>query len=130
MENLEMRSRHYYAVDNPFSLSLQLMPLLLPDVLSKNIIRSKFVEAAKEELSRNSGRLRADYQERLETSSRAFLRSFRMKTLGVLEEIESIIKAAIQSTQNAKDERATAAARLQEQEEKLESIRNLLEAAR
>ena len=130
IETLKMQSRHYYAVDNPFMLSMQLMPLLLPDVLSKNIIRGKFVEAAREELSRNSGRLRADYQERLEASSRAFLNNFRKKTVGALEEIESIIKRAIQSAENAKEESATTAATLRQQSENLESARELLQAHR
>jgi small GTP-binding protein len=101
IEPLVHSTKHRYTVDNPFTLSLEMLPLLLPPIVSKQVIRSRYIDAVHHELIRNSGRLRADYQERLEASGRTFLHSFNTKISGALEEIESVIKRAIERQETA-----------------------------
>jgi GTP-binding protein EngB required for normal cell division len=126
IEGLENKDRHFYAVGNPFTLSLEVLPLLLPAVLAKNIIRARFIEAAQHELSRNAGRLRADYQERLEASGRSFLQNFHNKISRAMEEIELVIRRAYEQQQLAASVKQTVETRLQSQSELNGSIRTLL----
>ncbi len=49
--------------------------------------KARFAEAAEHELMRNSGRLRADYQERLGSSARSFLAKFQEHISSALLEI-------------------------------------------
>jgi small GTP-binding protein len=96
VESLTKKSSHYFAVDNPFTLSMQMMPLLLPGFLAKNIIRERFLESVREEMQRNAGRLRADMQERIEKSARAFLADFKNETNQFIAEIASVMERASQ----------------------------------
>jgi hypothetical protein len=94
--------------------------------LAKNIIRARFIEAAQHELSRNAGRLRADYQERLEASGRSFLQNFHNKISRAMEEIELVIRRAYEQQQLAASVKQTVETRLQSQSELNGSIRTLL----
>jgi GTPase SAR1 family protein len=126
VESLTKRSRHYYAVDNPFTLSMQIMPLLLPAVLAKNIIKDRFINAAQNELSRNAGRLRADMQERIETSAKQFLKDFRAETNGCLDEISSAMSRAAASKQKSLEEQADAEKLLKGELHQIEAIISVL----
>jgi GTP-binding protein EngB required for normal cell division len=124
--DLQSSSKHRYAVDNPFTLSIEMLPLLLPSVLSKQVIRGRFIEAAKQELPRNSGRLRADYQERLEASAKAFLQNFKITTSQALEEIEMIVNRAIEQQSSTAEVKDIAEQRLAAQEAQLGLIKALI----
>ncbi len=126
VEPLTDKSRHYYAVDNPFTLLIQTMPLLLPDPIAKSIIRSRFQEFAESELSRNAGRLRADYQERIEDSGRRFLSSFHAQIAASLLQIETILKGAIERRRQGVLDHVRAAEQLEAQ---LSTIRHVLALA-
>ncbi len=97
VESLSKKSSHYFAVDNPFTLSMQMIPLLLPGFLAKNIIKERFIENVREEMQRNAGRLRADMQERIEKSARSFLSEFKIETNEFLAEITSVMERAVES---------------------------------
>lgn len=101
VESLTKKSSHYFAVDNPFTLSMQMMPLLLPDFLAKNIIKDRFVEAVRNEMLRNAGRLRSDMQERIEKSARQFLNEFRDETNECIAEIATIMARTVQSKERS-----------------------------
>lgn len=120
VEKLQTKTMHRYSVDDPFTYSLQLLPLLLPEALSKPVIRARFIESAKNELTKNSGRLRADYQERLEASARMFLALFRKRIHEALDEIQSVIERAMLY-------KASTAERLSSANEELESQKRLLD---
>lgn len=126
IEPLVHSTRHRYAVDNPFTLSLEMLPLLLPPIVSKQVIRSRFIEAVRHELVRNSGRLRADYQERLEVSGRSFLHSFNSKISSSLETIEGVIKRAIEQKETTVEIGAFAEQNLSAQSADIESIKSWL----
>ena len=51
VEALTTDSRHRYAVDDPFTLAVESLPLMLPSLLAKPIIHSRFLTAASSELS-------------------------------------------------------------------------------
>jgi GTP-binding protein EngB required for normal cell division len=76
IEPLTAESGHYYYTENPFSLQLSALPLLLPGPLGKAYIKKEFVNGCAEELYRNAGRLRSDFQERLEKSAESFRTGF------------------------------------------------------
>lgn len=63
----------YITVDDPYTLSIQSIPLLLSGPLAKNRMLKRFLRSAEEEIVRNGGRLRADFQQRVEESTRQFL---------------------------------------------------------
>jgi hypothetical protein len=125
IEPLTSVSRHYYAVDNPFTLALDTTPLLLPNFLAKQLIRSRFIESAQSELSRNAGRLRADYQERLELSARTFLQKFHQRVSETLVEIENALKRALDQQTASAAERAAAEKRLTAQQQLVDAINAL-----
>lgn len=108
VESLTKKSSHYFAVDNPFTLSMQMMPLLLPGFLAKNIIKDRFVEAVRDEMLRNAGRLRADMQERIEKSARAFLAEFKSETNEFISEIASVMDRAAQSKEKSEEQQKEA----------------------
>ncbi len=125
IEALTSKSRHYYAVDNPFTLAIQTLPLILPDPISKWIIRSRFLEAAESELLRNAGRLRADYQERIDVSTRQFLIKFRGQIAAALGQIEQVIKQAIERQKSVLADQATAEKRLTEELSTIKQVKSL-----
>lgn len=94
VEPLTTVSMHSYAVNDPFTLALENIPLILPAPLAKLIIRGRFLDAAKSEISRNSGLLRADFQDRIERSTRDFLRTFRTTIEALLAEVEATLLKA------------------------------------
>ncbi|CAN5378912.1 hypothetical protein BH11CYA1_BH11CYA1_22720 [soil metagenome] len=107
IEALTNDSRHRYVVDDPFTLAVESLPLLLPAVLAKPIIAKRFLQAAKSELSRNSGRLRADFQERISKTTRAFLVRFTAQVNDSLLEIQTTAERALsKESQSAEDCRA------------------------
>ncbi len=108
VESLTKKSSHYFAVDNPFTLSMQMMPLLLPDFLAKNIIKDRFVDLVRDEMLRNAGRLRADMQERIEKSARQFLSEFRSETNECIAEITAIMDRTAQSKMKSEEQQRNA----------------------
>jgi small GTP-binding protein len=115
IQTLTNKSKHFYAVCHPFSLALEMAPLLLPNFLAKRIIRRKFLIAAHHELARNAGRLRADYQERIEYSAHEFLQNFHERVVDALAEVESVVMKASEMRKNSVDELLAAESRLSEQ---------------
>lgn len=124
VESLTKKSSHYFAVDNPFTLSMQMMPLLLPGFLAKNIIRERFLESVREEMKRNAGRLRADMQERIEKSARAFLAEFKNETNQFIAEIASVMERAEQRKSESEEHQKESLEKLQGE---LNSIAAILE---
>jgi GTPase Era involved in 16S rRNA processing len=124
VESLTKKSSHYFAVDNPFTLSMQMMPLLLPGFLAKNIIRERFLESVREEMKRNAGRLRADMQERIEKSARAFLAEFKNETNQFIAEIASVMERAGQRKAESEEHQKESLEKLQSE---LNSIAEILE---
>lgn len=104
VESLTKKSNHYFAVENPFTLSMQMMPLLLPDFLAKNIIKDRFVDTVRDEMLRNAGRLRADMQERIEKSARLFLNEFRSETNECMSEISAVMERATQTKAKSEEQ--------------------------
>lgn len=87
---------------------MQMMPLLLPDFLAKNIIRDRFVDAVRDEMMRNAGRLRADMQERIEKSAQIFLSEFRSETNECIAEISAVMERATQTKSKSEEQRSNA----------------------
>jgi GTP-binding protein EngB required for normal cell division len=104
VEPLSTDSRHRYAVDDPFTLAVESLPLMLPSLLAKPIIHSRFLTAASAELSRNSGRLRADFQERISKTTRDFLAKFKAQVVVSLAEIKSTAERAMTKENQTKEE--------------------------
>lgn len=128
VEPLTTRSRYYYHVDHPFSLMIEAAPLLLPDFMAKQIIKNRFVEFADDEFSRHAGKLRADFQERIESSALAFLRRFEKETTDSIAEIEKTLsKAVAEKTKTEATSHAEVSYMLQTIE-LIESIRQQLKA--
>ncbi len=94
LEPLTCESRHRYAVDDPFTLAVESLPLLLPAPLARPIIRARFLKAAANELSRNAGRLRADFQERINKTTKDFLHKFKAQIAFSLQEISAALTRA------------------------------------
>lgn len=126
VEPLSTKSSHYYAVDSPFTLSLETLPLSLPDVISKRIIENKFLDAVEHELQRNSGRLRADYQERLERSGKKFLTMFNGKVDSALREIQDTFARAIKAKSKLEQEKERVETTITRQKSILDEITAML----
>ncbi|MBS1956927.1 MAG: dynamin family protein [Cyanobacteria bacterium SZAS-4] len=122
VESLSKKSSHYFAVENPFTLSMQMMPLLLPDFLAKNIIKDKFVDAVRDEMRRNAGRLRADMQERIEKSAQLFLREFRNETNECISEISAVMDRAAQTKAKSEVQQSNAQVELMKDLKTVEQI--------
>ena len=97
VEPFTMESSHYYYTDWLFSLQLATLPLLLPASLARRHIRRQFLGACGEELDRNAGRLRADFQERLTKSARAFSTAFDAKVQATLDGLAEILQQAAEA---------------------------------
>jgi hypothetical protein len=94
VETFTMESSHYYYTDRLFSLQLSTLPLLLPAPLARRHIHRQFLGACREELDRNAGRLRADFQERLTKSARIFSAGFDAKVQATLDSLAAILQQA------------------------------------
>jgi len=94
LEPLTAESRHRYYTENPFSLQLSALPLLLPSFVTKPYIREKFTRGIREEMDRNAGRLRSDFQERIEKSASRFRAAFDKNIQETLARIESVLARA------------------------------------
>ncbi|HEY6331343.1 MAG TPA: dynamin family protein [Blastocatellia bacterium] len=130
VEPLTSESRHYYYTENLFSLQLSSLPLILPGPLAKACIERAFVKSCVEELYRNAGRLRYDFQERLEKSAESFRLSFEHK-------VREMVLTLRQALEKAAEEKRTGSARLDEliaarqaDIEELLEIASLLQQAR
>ncbi len=77
---------------------------MLPSVLAKPIIHSRFLKAASAELSRNSGRLRADFQERITITTREFLVNFKAQVEVSLSDIKSAAERALNKESQSLEE--------------------------
>ncbi len=98
VESLTKKSSHYFAVNNPFNLSMQMMPLLLPDFLAKNIIKDRFVDAVRDEMIRNAGRLRGPIcKNALRKAPDNFCLSSDLKQTSASQKIAAVIERAAQS---------------------------------
>jgi hypothetical protein len=106
VEPFTMESRHYYYTDRLFSLQLSTLPLLLPAPLARRHIRRQFLAACREELDRNAGRLRADFQERLTKSARTFSAAFDAKVQATLDSLAAILQQAAEAKQRSDTELA------------------------
>jgi len=106
VEPFTMESSHYYYTDRLFSLQLSTLPLLLPTPLAKRHIRRQFLGSCREELDRNAGRLRADFQERLTKSARAFSAAFDAKVQGTRNSLAAILQQAAEAKQRSDTELA------------------------
>jgi small GTP-binding protein len=126
---LTNESRHRYAVDDPFTLAVESLPLLLPTILAKPVIHKRFLGAAANELSRNSGRLRADFQERINKTITEFLLNFRKQIVASQLEVQSTIERALQKRQQSAQECFEADRQLAEQLAAIDEIERLLVGA-
>jgi hypothetical protein len=106
VETFTMESSHYYYTDRLFSLQLSALPLLLPAPLARRYIRRQFLDACREELDRNAGRLRADFQERLTKSARAFSAAFDAKVQATLDSLAAILRQAAEAKRRSDTELA------------------------
>jgi hypothetical protein len=104
VEPFTMESSHYYYTDRLFSLQLSTLPLLLPAPLARRHIRRQFLRACREELDRNAGRLRADFQERLTKSTRAFSAAFNAKVQATLDSLAAILQQAAEAKRRSDTE--------------------------
>lgn len=125
IEPLTTDSRHRYAVDDPFTLAVESLPLMLPAPLAKPIIHSRFLTAASSELSRNSGRLRADFQERITKTTRDFLVKFKAQVNLSLDEIKCTAERATAKESQSTEENLNADALLATQLAQLEHAKQL-----
>ncbi len=103
LEPLTCESRHRYAVDDPFTLAVESLPLILPASLARPIIRARFLKAAASELSRNAGRLRADFQERITKTTKDFLYKFKAQIAFSLQEISATLKRAAEKEKQSSE---------------------------
>jgi GTPase SAR1 family protein len=108
LEPFTAESSHYYYIEDPFSLQLSALPLLLPGVLARAYIKREYLRVGREELDRNAGRLRADFQERLEKSARSFKSSFDERVRITLESLRRTIVRAAHERKRSESELATA----------------------
>ncbi len=118
-----MESSHYYYTDRLFSLQLSTLPLLLPTPLAKRHIRRQFLGSCREELDRNAGRLRADFQERLTKSARAFSAAFDAKVQGTRNSLAAILQQAAEAKQRSDTELAARQGGLEADRTALAAIR-------
>ena len=118
-----MESSHYYYTDRLFSLQLSTLPLLLPTPLAKRHIRRQFLGSCREELDRNAGRLRADFQERLTKSARAFSAAFDAKVQGTRNSLAAILQQAAEAKRRSDTELAARQGGLEADRTALAAIR-------
>ncbi|MDP3509864.1 MAG: dynamin family protein [Candidatus Melainabacteria bacterium] len=130
VEALTSDSRHRYAVDDPFTLAVESLPLLLPSLLAKPIIHSRFLKAARAELSRNSGRLRADFQERITKTTLAFLVKFKAQVEVSLTDIKSAAERALNKESQSLEECHKADEQLAAQVKEIERAEQLCKRSR
>jgi GTP-binding protein EngB required for normal cell division len=129
VEPFTMESSHYYYTDRLFSLQLSTLPLLLPAPLARRHIRRQFLGACREELDRNAGRLRADFQERLTKSARAFCAAFDAKVQSTLDGLATILQQATEAKRRSDAELAARQEGLEADRTVLAEIRASLAAA-
>jgi GTPase SAR1 family protein len=127
LEPLTHDSQHYYAVDDLLALSIETIPLLLPEQLAKRVIRARFIRAAGADLSTNSAKLKAEYQERLQTSTNRFLTNFQAQVSEALTQIEDAVARALEQNKASSSKRNAAQMRILERLETLREIRTKLD---
>lgn len=123
VEPFTMESSHYYYTDRLFSLQLSTLPLLLPAPLARRHIRRQFLGTCREELDRNAGRLRADFQQRLTQSARAFSAAFDAKVQATLYSLAAILQQAAEAKRRSDTELAARAGGLEADRTALAAIR-------
>jgi GTP-binding protein EngB required for normal cell division len=129
VEPFTTESSHYYYIDNPFSLQLSQLPLLLPRPLRLRYIRRQFLGSCRLQLDINAGRLRADFQERLQKSARAFSASFNDKVKLVLAGLEDTLQRAAAAKQRSDIELEAVETRLMADQAALAEILAHIDAA-
>lgn len=123
VEPFTMESSHSYYTDRRFSLQLSRLPLLLPAPLARRYIRRQFLGACGEELDRNAGRLRADFQERLSKSARAFSATFDATVQATLDSLAAILRQATEAKRRSDTELAARQGELEADRTTLAAIR-------
>lgn len=126
VEPLTMESSHYYYTDRLFSLQLSTLPLLLPAPLARRHIRRQFLGACREELDRNAGRLRADFQERLTKSAQAFSVAFDAQVQATLNSLTALLQQAAEAKQRSDAALAARQGELEADRTALETIQEAL----
>ncbi|HEX9867414.1 MAG TPA: dynamin family protein [Candidatus Tectomicrobia bacterium] len=129
VEPFTTESSHYYYVDDLFMLQLSRLPLLLPAPLVKRYIRSQFLRSCREQLDLNAGRLRADFQERLQKSAGAFSASFNAKVKATLDGLEDTLRRAAEEKQRSEAQLQTAQTRLTADRAAVAEILTLIDAS-
>lgn len=127
IEPLIAESGHYYLVENPFTLQIDALPLLLPESQAKRIVRRRFLQNARLELDRNAGRWRSDFQERLEKSARRFLRNFNEQVEQALGDIQRTLERAAKEHAQSKERVAATCDMLQAAQEQVRAVRQSLD---
>jgi hypothetical protein len=94
VEPFKTESSHYYYIEDLFMLQLSRLPLLLPKALRQRYIRRQFLGSCREQLDLNAGRLRADFQERLQKSAAAFSHSFNDKVKATFTGLKDALRRA------------------------------------
>ncbi len=112
VEPFTTESSHYYYIDDLFMLQLSRLPLLLPASLAKRYIRSQFLRSCREQLDLNAGRLRVDFQERLQKSAGAFSAAFNAKVKATLDGLEDTLRRAAEEKQRSEAQLQAAQTRL------------------
>ncbi|HXH14102.1 MAG TPA: hypothetical protein VNP04_30600 [Alphaproteobacteria bacterium] len=129
VEPFTTKSSHYYYIDDLFGLQLSQLPLLLPRPLRLWYIRGQFLGSCRLQLDINAGRLRADFQERLQKSARAFSASFNDKVKVVLAGLEDTLQRAAAAKQRSDIELEAVEKRLMADQAALAEILAHIDAA-
>jgi GTP-binding protein EngB required for normal cell division len=101
VEPFKTESSHYYYIEDLFMLQLSRLPLLLPKALRQWYIRRQFLGSCREQLDLNAGRLRADFQERLQRSAAAFSHSFNDKVKATFTGLADALRRAADAKQRS-----------------------------
>jgi GTPase SAR1 family protein len=127
VEPFTTESSHYYYIDDLFMLQLSRLPLLLPGSLAKRYIRKQFVGSCRTQLDLNAGRLRSDFQERLQKSARAFSASFNAKVKATLDGLEDTLRRAAEEKQRSEVQLEAVQRRLEDDRAAVADILALIE---
>jgi GTP-binding protein EngB required for normal cell division len=127
VEPFTTESSHYYYVGDLFMLQLARLPLLLPGSLAKRYIRRQFVDSCRTQLDLNAGRLRSDFQERLQKSARAFSASFNAEVKATLDDLEDTLRRAAEEKQRSEVQLEAVQRRLEDDRAAVADILALME---
>lgn len=98
--SLTVESRLCYHTEPIFKFFLDKLVFVLPRVLLRRIVFARMIRSIESELSRNSGRIRYDYLERLEKSVAAFEKEISSSVSLVAGNLRRVLEPTVQ-TRNA-----------------------------